>query len=262
MNIIIFSIIISVLQTLLFNLISVKKINILSVFAYIIDVLIVSSTFYVFINKINRFIEQPLTFLLSLLVFIILLLAYFSFFRKILYFSFSKNKQNIISIEKYILDNYNFKLKVSKSSYTNNIIFIPIINKVLLSQELVNSLSTEDLANSIFLETRLSFGNFLYIFNYLIPLVIFYYGSTSDSQNIKTILILTGAASIVILKKVTSFFVFKTGLKALKGKVNKHKLIKSYTNYTGFLQENRSKIESIKQNLLLKNKIAMIEKAL
>ncbi|MDC9722639.1 MAG: hypothetical protein PSN34_07680, partial [Urechidicola sp.] len=98
--------------------------------------------------------------------------------------------------------------------------------------------------------------------NYLIPAVIFYYAFTSDSQNIKAILIVTAAAFLVILKKTTTTLVFKTGLKTLKGKVNKDNLIKSYTNYSNFLQKNNSKIERIKQNLLLKNKISMIEKAL
>ena len=132
----------------------------------------------------------------------------------------------------------------------------------MISEELSNNLSLEDISNSITLETKVNFGNLIYILNYLIPAIIFYYAFTSTSPNIKTILIITATAFLVILKKLTSLVIFKIGLKKIKGKVNKDELIKSYTNYSKFLQEKSSRIEEIKQNLLLKNKISMIEKAL
>lgn len=262
MNTIIFCITISVLITITFNLINLKKINLLLIFTYIIDVLIVSSLFYSSIKIINKLVEQPFNLMLSLLAFIILLLIYFSFFRKMIYVYFSNNKQNFISVEKYILDKYDLNIKVEKGVFNNDIIFIPIVNRVLINEELADNLNIEDLSNSIILETKISFGNFIYILNYLIPAIIFYYAFTSASQNNKTILIVTAAAFLVILKKVTSIVVFKSGLKTLKGKINKDELIKSYTNYINLIQKKSSKIEKMKQNLLLKNKISMIEKAL
>lgn len=262
MQTIIFCICISIILTLSYNLVDLKKINFLSVFTYLIDVFIVSFVFYLSIKVINNFLEQPLNLIFIVLSFITIFLIYFSFLRKIIYSYFLDKKENVTNIEEYVLDKYRLNIKVSKGNFIGNIIFIPIINKILISDELEKNLKVEDLSNSIMLEKKISFGNFIYVLNYLIPAIIFYYAFTLNSQNSKTILIITAATSLVILKKVTSMIVFKIGLKTLKGKVNKDELIKSYTNYSNFRQKNSSKIEKIKQNILLKNKISMIEKTL